>query len=172
MFAGRIPAVVEANSVPAIKAAVKLFREESRLRTILVGGRDLYRLPDLLASSGTHASLGPVLVQEVENQVHNLPQILANHQVHFGFQSQATTGVRHLPLAVQYSVHRGLGRSDALAGLTRWPAQLLSLDSNIGSVAIGKDADLVVLSGPPFEVSSEVLAVMIDGQWVYEKETE
>ena len=34
------------------------------------------------------------------------------------------------------------------------------------------DADLVVLSGPPFELSTRVLAVMIDGQWVYQEEDE
>jgi imidazolonepropionase-like amidohydrolase len=39
----------------------------------------------------------------------------------------------------------------------------------IGRVAAGYDADLVVLSGPPFDPSSQVLAVMIDGQWVYRR---
>ena len=59
---------------------------------------------------------------------------------------------------------------DALAGLTAWPAELLGLDDRIGGIAAGRDADLVVLSGPPFELTSRVLAVMIDGQWVYQSE--
>ena len=78
---------------------------------------------------------------------------------------------RELPLAVQYAVHQGLGCGDALAGLTRMPAKFLKLDS-IGTLAPGKDADLVVLSGPPFDLASQVLAVMIDGQWVYEREAQ
>jgi len=49
------------------------------------------------------------------------------------------------------------------------PAQFLGLDS-LGTLAIGKDADLVVLSGMPFELSTRVLAVMIDGQWVYRED--
>ena len=64
----------------------------------------------------------------------------------------------------------GLGTDDALAGLTATPAKLLSIDKRVGTLAIGKDADLVVLSGPPFELSTRVLAVMIDGQWVYQEE--
>ena len=50
------------------------------------------------------------------------------------------------------------------------PAHFLKL-TTVGSIELGKDADLVVWSGPPFELSSEVLAVMIDGNWVYEKES-
>ena len=70
----------------------------------------------------------------------------------------------------QYAVHRGLGPADALAGLTSVPAKLLGLDNQIGTLAVGKEADLVVLSGLPFAPSTRVLAVMIDGQWVYQEE--
>ncbi|MFK7822124.1 MAG: amidohydrolase family protein, partial [Planctomycetaceae bacterium] len=169
-FAGKLPVFVEATTKKTIEAAVKLFREEYKLNMILIGGDELYRVPELLAKNNVSAALGPTLIKEVENKTYNLPQILANHGVPFGFQSKATTGVRQLPMAVQYSVHKGLGRTDALSGFTAAPAQLMSLDGQVGSLSVGKDADLVVLSGPPFEISSEVLAVMIDGEWVYEKE--
>jgi imidazolonepropionase-like amidohydrolase len=169
-FAGNLPVFVEATTKKTIEAAVKVFREDYKLNMILIGGDELYRIPELLAKNEVSVSLGPALVKEVENKTYNLPQILANHGVHFGFQSKATTGVRQLPMAVQYSVHKGLGRTDALSGFTAAPAKLMSLDSQVGSLSVGKDADLVVLSGPPFEISSEVLAVMIDGEWVYEKE--
>jgi imidazolonepropionase-like amidohydrolase len=171
-FAGKIPVLVEANTKKTIEAAVKLFREEFKLNMILVGGNELYRVPELLASNDVSVSLGPTLIQRADNKTYNLPQILANHGVSFGFQSKATTGVRQLPLAVQYSVHKGLGKTDALSGFTAAPSKLLALHDQVGSLSVGKDADLVVLSGPPFEISSEVLAVMIDGEWVYEKEME
>ncbi|MBL8816544.1 MAG: amidohydrolase family protein [Planctomyces sp.] len=169
LMAGSIPAVVEARNVNAITAAVKLFREEFRLKMILVGADDAYRVADLLAKHEVSVSVGPTLVSRVENSVVNMPQVMANHQVAFAFQSNATTGVQQLPMAVQYAVFRGLGPADALNGLTESAATLLSLQSSIGSLEPGKDADLVVMSGPPFEPSSEVLAVMIDGEWVYER---
>ncbi|MEP3481502.1 MAG: amidohydrolase family protein [Fuerstiella sp.] len=169
LFAGKIPAVVKAGNVKAIKAAVKLFREEFQLPMILIGADDAYRVADLLAKNKVAVSLGPSLVRSVDNKQINQPQVMANHQIPLAFQSNATTGVQQLPLAVQYSVYRGLGTTDALIGLTESPSKLLSLDQTIGSLEAGKDADLVVLSGPPFEPSSQVLAVMIDGAWVYER---
>jgi len=57
-----------------------------------------------------------------------------------------------------------------LLGLTSSGAKMLSEKSRVGSIVPGNDADLVVLSGPPFEFSTKVLAVMIDGVWVYECE--
>ena len=110
-------------------------------------------------------------MRTVDREVVNTAQVLANRQIPFGFQSQATTGVKTLPLAVQFAVSKGLGAGDALRGLTSSPAKLLSLDAHIGTLVAGKDADLVVLSGPPFELSTKVLAVMIDGEWVYEGES-
>ena len=169
LMAGRIPAVVEANDLKAVSAAVKLFREEFKLATILVGAEQCYRLADELRESGVSISVGPTMVRRVENEVINLPQVLSSHQIPFAFQSNATTGVRQLPLAVQYAVFRGLSAEDALDGFTSSAAELLSLQSTIGSLEAGKDADLVVLSGPPFESASEVMAVMIDGEWVYER---
>jgi imidazolonepropionase-like amidohydrolase len=170
LFAGRIPALVEARRADAIRLAVKLFRDEFKLRTVLLGADDGFRLGDLLAEKQVAVAVGPELVRTVEREPVNLAQVLANRGVPFAFQSKATTGVKALPLAVQYAVHRGLGADDALAGLTAGAAKMLSIDRRVGSLAVGKDADLVVLSGPPFEAASRVLAVMIDGEWVYQEE--
>jgi imidazolonepropionase-like amidohydrolase len=114
-------------------------------------------------------ALTPDFVREVDYQTVNLPQTLALQTLPIAFQSRATTGVRELPEAVRYSVRKGLGAQDALVGLTSGPAKFLGLDA-IGSIEPGKDADLVVFSGPPFALSSRVLAVMIDGKWVYKAE--
>lgn len=170
LFTGKIPALVEARRADAIKIAVQVLRDEFKVRTVLMGAEDAYRLVDLLAEKQVAVAVGPELVRTVDHETVNMAQLLANRGVPFGFQSKATTGVKTLPLAVQYAVRRGLGADDALAGLTGGAARLLSLDGQVGTLAVGKDADLVVLSGPPFELSSRVLAVMIDGQWVHQEE--
>ncbi len=167
LFSGKIPALVEAQRTDAIKLAVQVFRDEFQLRTILLGADDAFRLPALLAEKQVSVAVGPEIVRTVEREQINLAQVLANQGVAFGFRSKATTGVKNLPLAIDYAVRAGLGSEDALRGLTLGPARLLSLDKQIGSLAIGKDADLVVLSGPPFESATQVLAVMIDGEWVF-----
>ncbi|MAD79625.1 MAG: hypothetical protein CMJ50_02110 [Planctomycetaceae bacterium] len=170
LFAGEIPALVEANQANELREAIKLLRDEFKLRVIFTGADDAMRVADLLAEKEVGVAVGPTLVRTVDRELVNLPQLLSNRQIPFAFRSQATTGVKSLPLAVTYSVRKGLAANDALTGLSFGAARLLSLEQQLGSIAVGKDADLVVLSGPPFELSSRVLAVMIDGQWVYEKE--
>jgi len=169
LFADEIPAVVEAKGVNAIEAALKLFREEFDLRTILTSSTDAWRVTESIERNAAAVSVGPALITEVDGKLINLPQQLATGGVELAFQSSATTGVRNLPTAVQFAVHHGLGTSDALAGMTQSPAALLSLEDQIGEIRAGRDADLVVLDGPPFAVSTQVLAVMIDGEWVFER---
>src|SRR5262249_57685314 len=140
------PALVEAQRVDAIKLAVQIFRDEFNLRTVLLGADDAFRVGELLAQKQVAVAVGPEIVRTVERERVNLPQVLANRGVPFGFQSQATTGVKTLPLAVQYAVRQGLGTDDALAGLTAAPARFLSVDKTIGNLAAGKDADLGVLT--------------------------
>ncbi len=170
LFKKKIPAFVEARRSDAIHAALKLFCDEFKLRVILVGVDDFARLPQLLKGYDVTVCAGPSLIVRNDQKRSNVPQLLSNERISFGFQSRSTTGVRDLSSVVQYAVSQGLGPSDALRGLTESPARMLSLESSIGTLEVGRDADLVVLSGPPFEFSTQVLAVMIDGNWAYEKE--
>jgi imidazolonepropionase-like amidohydrolase len=169
LFAGKIPALVEAKREDAIRLAIAICRDEFNLRTILIGADDAYRINDLLAEKNVAAIAGPELVRTVDRNEVNLPLSLTMRGVPVGYQSQATSGAKHLPLAVGFAVRHGLGSDEALRGLTSAPAHFLGLDS-LGTLAVGKDADLVVLSGMPFEASTRVLAVMIDGAWVYREE--
>jgi imidazolonepropionase-like amidohydrolase len=66
-------------------------------------------------------------------------------------------------------VRRGLSEADALRALTLNPAALFRLESRIGSLEVGKDADIVILSGPPLEFESLVERVFIDGREVYNR---
>jgi imidazolonepropionase-like amidohydrolase len=166
MFAGKLPALVEAKREDAIRLAVAICRDEFNLRTALVGADDAHRAIDLLASKSVTVIAGPELVRTVEREEVNLPLALSLKGIPFAFQSNAAGGSRNLGMAVGFSVRHGLGSEDALRGLTATAAQFLGLET-VGTLAAGKDADLVVLSGMPFEPSTRVLAVMIDGQWVW-----
>ena len=174
LFAKEIPAFVATSELFTMKEAAKLFTEKYELRTVIVGGDALAREPDALADYDVSVIAGPRLSVAVPKQLErtNLPQLLANERLPFAFQSSGTTGSGQLPGAIQYSVSRGLSTIDALSGLTSAPAKMLSDKMTFGSIAAGNDADLVVLSGPPFEFSTKILAVMIDGEWVYERKEE
>ena len=105
----RFRPLVEARRADAIKLAVQIFRDEFKLHTILLGADDAFRLADLLREKQVAVAVGPELVRIVDHEPINLAQVLANRGVPFGFQSKATTGVKTLPLAVQYAVRRGSG---------------------------------------------------------------
>lgn len=167
LFARRIPALVEVQREDAIRLAIAICREEFDLKLVLVGAEDAPRVGKLLAEKDVGVILGPQLVRASERDPINVPMELALSGVAFGFQSQAGLGSRLLPGAVGYAVHRGLAPQDGLHGLTARAAQLVGLNQ-VGTLTAGKDADLVVLSGSPFDPATRVLAVMIDGEWVHE----
>src|SRR5207244_10561055 len=66
-------------------------------------------------------------------------------------------------------VRGGMSEDAALRALTLHPAQMLHLDGRLGSLEKGKDADFVVLSGPPFSVYTQVLETYIDGVRVFDR---
>ncbi|MFO0846067.1 MAG: amidohydrolase family protein, partial [Gemmataceae bacterium] len=67
------------------------------------------------------------------------------------------------------AVRGGLSEDDALRSLTLHPATMMHLGGRLGSLEMGKDADFVVLSGPPFSVYSHVLQTYIDGQLRFDR---
>jgi len=67
------------------------------------------------------------------------------------------------------AVRNGMSEAGALRALTLNPAEMLDLGSRVGSLDPGKDADLVVLSGPPFSVYTHVLATYIEGEKVFDR---
>ena len=67
------------------------------------------------------------------------------------------------------AVRGGMSEEAALRALTLEPARMMRLEDRIGSIEVGKDADLVVLSGPPFSVRTRVLETWIEGERVFDR---
>jgi imidazolonepropionase-like amidohydrolase len=67
------------------------------------------------------------------------------------------------------AIRGGMSEEGALRGLTLEPARMMRLDDRIGSIEEGKDADLVVLSGDPFSVYTQVLETWIEGERVFDR---
>ena len=60
-------------------------------------------------------------------------------------------------------------KEKALEAITINPAKILGIDERVGSIEVGKDADIVIWDNDPFELQSNVLVTIIDGKIVYEK---
>jgi imidazolonepropionase-like amidohydrolase len=79
------------------------------------------------------------------------------------------TDSRLLLRSAALAIRGGLSEADALAALTLRGAEMLGLDARLGSLAPGKDADLVVLSGPPFSIWTHVEQTWVEGQRVFDR---
>jgi imidazolonepropionase-like amidohydrolase len=169
VFAGRLPLIVEAQQQQQIALAVELVAERFGLPLIVAGGMDAVAMLPRLKEAGVKLAVGPDWWVQLSGERLNLAQQAATAGVPFGFQSAGGLGSGHLPEAIRYLTYHGLSVSDALAAASAAPAEWLGLAERVGSLRVGADADLVVLSGAPDDAGTEVLAVMIDGDWVYRR---
>jgi imidazolonepropionase-like amidohydrolase len=83
-----------------------------------------------------------------------------------------TGGPEGLLASVALAVRHGAASAEALRAVTLTPAEILGVSDRMGSLEKGKDANLVVLSGTPHELTTRVERVMIDGRWVYGEKVE
>ena len=177
LFAGRIPAVVRSSNGTAIQDVMKVFLEEFKLPLVLVGASDVVDSPELLAAmlKGGEApknfgvQLGPRLVWKDKGKVTNAPSRFAYAGVPVALQTESTAGTRWLPVHAVQAVRFGLDSDQALKAMTSGPARLYKLDDRIGVLGYGRDGDLVLLSGDPFDLTTRVLAVVVKGKLAVDK---
>lgn len=161
----RATAVVRARRAPAIAAVVKLMNER-KVRLVLRDADDAVDTPAILGAQPPTVMLGPGLVEREGGEVTNLPAMLADAGVGVAFATGDHDGTRWLPAHAMHAIRWGLDPETALRALTLEPARAFGIDARIGSLERGKDADLVVFSGNPFEPTSRVLLVICNGRVV------
>jgi imidazolonepropionase-like amidohydrolase len=79
------------------------------------------------------------------------------------------TNSRLLLRSAALGVRGGMSEDAALKGLTIYPAEMLDLESRVGSLEVGKDADFIVLSGAPLSVYTHVIETWIEGEKVFDR---
>jgi imidazolonepropionase-like amidohydrolase len=70
----------------------------------------------------------------------------------------------------RWAVRGGLEADDALAAITAEPARILGIDDRVGSVEVGKDADIVLYDGDPFSYATRIVAVLVDGVMAHRRQ--
>ncbi|MCC6670019.1 MAG: amidohydrolase family protein [Planctomycetes bacterium] len=166
----RATAVVRAGRGPAIEAVVQWF-EQQKLPYALHGAADAVDDPKLLGTTRPAVLLNPEVVERERGEIVNAAARLAEAGVPIAITSAATAGTRFLPLHASHAVRYGLAPEDALKAVTLWPARTFGLADRIGTLERGKDADFVVFSGNPLELTSRVLLVVIDGKVAVDRRT-
>jgi imidazolonepropionase-like amidohydrolase len=162
------PLFIHANSVGEIESALDL-QSAFRLRMALVHARQAGEALDRIAAAKVPVAFGPLTVSE-RRDVLETPGRLARAGVPVAFVSDApATPEGHLRVSAAFAVKYGMDRAAALRALTTVPAEVLGLSKECGSITEGKAADLVVWSGDPLSLSSDVELVLVDGRVTWRK---
>lgn len=166
---GGVRAMVSAHRVSEIMAALRLQREFG-FDLVIEGASEAYLVADELKEAGVHIILHPTMTRtrgETTNAAFTTAAVLAKHGIPFTFQSGfesyvPKTRVVHYEAAI--AVANGLSFDHAMRALTIDAARFLGIDSRVGSLERGKDADIVLWEGDPFEYLSRVCTVFIHGE--------
>ena len=168
LLSGDLVALVTAHRASDILTALRL-ADEFGFRLILDGASEVYLVLDEVAEAGVPVILHPQMARaggELRNLSLDTVAQLRDHAIPFAIQSGFEGYVpktRVVLFEAAIAAANGLTFEEALASITISPARILGIDDRVGSIEPGKDADLVLFDGDPFEYTSHVCGVIIDG---------
>jgi len=169
VLAGQVPLVALADRVTDLRALMKL-AAEYKLRLIIQGGAEAHLVAKDLAQRRIPVLLDPSLtlparfesLATVEDNAARLQR--AGVVTAFMSDAFASQDARNLRQLAGIAVARGLAWDAALASITLNPAKIFGVDQELGSLAVGKAADVVLWSGDPLELRTFAKQVFIDGR--------
>ena len=162
------PVILSANSAAAILVAIDL-AEELDVRAILRGGQEAWRVADEIADAELPVLLSPLTRSPSDpydpyDSVYASPLRLHDAGVLFGFQSNSGSGSRELPFHAGMAVAFGLPHDIALRAVTLSTAEILGVDDQVGSLEVGKRADIIIADGDPLQAVTNIQHMFINGQ--------
>jgi len=165
---GELALLVFADRAREIRNAAE-FCDKQNLKMILAGGAESYKVKDLLRSKGIPVILRPVLTSPLDednpyDRLLSQPAELAAAGVKFAFASFDNSFARRLGQNAANAVAHGLPYDEALRAVTLYPAQILGLADQIGTLEQGKVANIIVTNGDPLELTTDVRYLFIRGQ--------
>jgi imidazolonepropionase-like amidohydrolase len=165
---GAGPIVVSIERASDIRQVIA-FAQREHLRVAIRGAPEAWRVAGELAAAGIPVILDPLddlpaSFDSVGATLENAARLQrAGVKVAFSFNDPQPHNIRKLRQAAGIAVAHGLPWEEALAALTRNPAEVFGVADRNGSIATGRPADLVLWSGDPLEVSTLADAVFIQG---------
>ncbi|MGD0178196.1 MAG: amidohydrolase family protein [Terriglobales bacterium] len=172
---GKLPAIFNAYRADDIDTAIRI-GNEFHLHYMLASVTEGYLISDTIRRAGVPCLLGPVMQRfeslETANATFENPAILKRAGIPIALMTGLEDYVpknRILLFEAGIAAANGLGMEQALRAATADAAKILAIDDRVGSLAPGKDADIALFDGDPFEYTSHVLAVLVGGQVSYQR---
>jgi len=168
---GEVKALINANKATEIISAIRLAKEFN-LKLVIEGAAEAYRVINEIKKSGAEVIVHATMARpydEMANMTMENAAILTKAGITVSIESGYEGYVpktRVILFEAATAAANEMPYQEALKAITINPAKLLGLDKRIGSIEKGKDADIVLYDGDPFEYTTHVCKVIIDGQLV------
>ncbi|MBL8889653.1 MAG: amidohydrolase family protein [Planctomycetaceae bacterium] len=182
LLQGKTRAFIYCQSAADVGQAFRLM-DDFGFQGILVLGQDCYQAAGEIAKRKVPVILDPTLVFWKQDPLTRtdekivLPKLYQEAGVKFLFQandgdSRQSLGTSYFWFQAATAVRYGWSREDAIAAITLEPAKAMGIDQFVGSIQVGRDADLAILTGDPLDVSTWVEQTLVNGRVVYERRSD
>ena len=166
-----MPLKAHAHRADDIFTSIRIAKEFDVLLT-LEHCTEGHLIADQLAKEGYPAIIGPSFGNkskfELNQKTFDTPGIMVKAGVKIAIMTDSPViPLEYLPMAAALAHKAGLGEMDALKCITINPAEILGISDRLGSIEPGKDADIVIWNGHPFDLQSRVAYTLVDGKVVY-----
>ena len=160
--------MLKVNAEGDILKAIDWVKERELPNVVFSGVSEGWRVADKLAEAGIACMVGPVLATPTRSsdrydKAYANAGLLSQAGVKVAIRSGETENVRNLPFNAGFAAAYGLGQEEALKAVTLNAAEVLGISDDYGSIEVGKKANMFISTGDPFEPSTQILALFIDG---------
>lgn len=159
---------IDVEAAKDILSAIEWVEERGYENVVFMGVSEGWRVADEIAESGIPVITGPVLSTPTRGSdsydaAYANPGIMAKAGVKVALRSNDTENARNLPYNAGFAAAYGMGKEEALKAITINAAEIMGVGDQLGSIEPGKKANLFVATGDPFQTSTDVIDVFIDG---------
>ncbi|MGB4849759.1 MAG: amidohydrolase family protein, partial [Saprospiraceae bacterium] len=167
VYRGKATAMIEVNKESDILSALKWIKD-NKIKAILTGVDEGWRVADSIALAGIPVITGPVISQPTRESDrydagYKNAGIMHKAGVKVAIRTDDAENVRNLPFNAGFAAAYGMSKEDAMKAVTIVPAEIFGVADKIGSIEVGKDANIFVSTGDPFEPATQIKQLFISG---------
>ncbi|AST95094.1 amidohydrolase [Shouchella clausii] len=168
---GSMPLRLHCHRADDIATALRI-ADEFGVKLHLEHATEGYMMIDAIQKAGVAVTLGPFMMSaskyELRNSTPKSPALMDEAGIPFAIMTDHPfTPIQYLSVCAAEAVKYGLSSETALASITRTAAELAGISNRVGSLEVGKDADLAVWTGHPFATKTKLCATYINGSCAY-----
>ncbi len=167
----KVPLRCHAHRVDDIATIIRI-RDEFGFDLVIEHATDGHKIPDYIAEKKVPCVVGPSMTarckEELKDKTFATPNILHSKGVLFAITTDAPVlPLQYLPVMAGFAVKEGLPWNEAIKGITINAAEICGVSSRVGSIDVGKDADITVYRGDPLSIEGKCMLTVVDGKIEY-----